>query len=182
MISEPDTVAKLKELIAGTPAEIIAIKCGVAFLNDSNVDSNDTELRVYWDNSGEDNMARFQLKVLQNVGMAVNGSKDLSPVIYPTEFIYHPDSNKPMFTSWNEYYNWYVQSGHYKSNAPWIGIIGYNTIFLNGNGAMLEEILKSLEKKGLNGILAITNGNTGRINANKQLLSSMVTRPGSAHW
>lgn len=165
MISEPDTVAKLKELIAGTNAKIIAIKCGVAFLNDSNIDSNDTELRTYWDNSGEDNMARFQLKVLQNVGMAVDKSKDLSTVIYPTEFIYHPDSNKPMFTSWNDYYNWYVQSGHYKSKAPWIGIIGYNTIFLNGNGAMLEEILKSLEKKGLNGILAITNGNTGRINA-----------------
>lgn len=38
-------------------------------------------------------------------------------------------------------------------------------MFLNGNGAMLEEILRSLEEKGLNAILAITNGNLGRVNA-----------------
>ncbi|HOI40003.1 MAG TPA: cobaltochelatase subunit CobN [Methanobacterium sp.] len=177
MISEPDTVAKLKELISGTPAQIFAIKCGVAFLNDPDINSNDTELKVYWDNSGEENMARFQLKVLQNVGMAVDPSRDLSPVIYPSQFIYHPDSATPMFTTWNDYYNWYTQSGHYKSGSPWIGIIGYNTIFLNGNGAMLEAILRGLEEKGLNVILAITNGNTGRANAiNNFFMNGNITR------
>ncbi|OPY21449.1 MAG: cobaltochelatase subunit CobN [Methanobacterium sp. PtaU1.Bin097] len=165
MISEPNTVAKLKELIAGNNAKIFAIRCGVAFLNDPKIDSNDNELKGYWENSGEDNIARFQLKVLKNVGMAVNSSKDLSVVIYPTEFIYHPDSGVPMFSNWNDYKNWYIQSGHYKANTPWVGIIGYNTMFLNGNGAMLEEILRSLEEKGLNAILAITNGNLGRVNA-----------------
>ncbi|WP_394295005.1 cobaltochelatase subunit CobN [Methanobacterium formicicum] len=166
MISETDTVAKLRELIAGTNATILAIKCGVTFINDPTIDSNDTELRTYWDQSGEENMARFQLKALQRVGMAVDPSRDLSAVIYPTEFIYHPDSTKPMYTSWSDYYNWYTQqSGHYHENAPWIGMVAYNTIFLNGNGAILEAILRSLEAKGLNVILVITNGNPGRINA-----------------
>jgi cobaltochelatase CobN len=177
MISEPDTVAKLKELIVGTNAKMFAIKCGVAFLNDPNVDSNDTVLKVYWDNSGEENMARFQLKVLQKVGMAVDPNKDLNPVIYPLQFIYHPDSVTPMFTTWNDYYNWYTQSEHYKTGAPWIGIIGYNTIFLNGNGAILEAILQGLEDKGLNVILAITNGNTGRTNAiNNFFMDGNATR------
>ncbi|MFU2192007.1 cobaltochelatase subunit CobN [Methanobacterium sp. MZD130B] len=182
MISEPGTVAKLKELISGTTAQIRSVKCGVAFLNDPSVDSDDSELKLYWDNSGEENMARFQLKVLHNVGMAIDPSKDLSPVVYPLQFIYHPDSATPMFNNWNDYYNWYIQSGHYKSNAPWIGIVGYNTIFLNGNGAMLESILKGLEEKGLNAILAITNGNNGRLNAinnffmegNKVRISALV--------
>lgn len=178
MISEPATVAKLKELIAGTNAKILAIKCGVAFLNDPNMDSNDTELKTYWDNSGEENMARFQLKVLQKVGMYVGPSKNLSTVIYPMEFIYHPDSSTPMYTNWNDYYVWYTQqSGHYHKNAPWVGMIVYNTIFLNGNGGILEAILRGLEAKGLNVIFAVTNGNTGRANAiNNFFMNGNATR------
>ncbi|MBI4813921.1 MAG: cobaltochelatase subunit CobN [Methanobacterium sp.] len=177
MISEASTIAKINELISGTNAQLIAIRCGIAFLNDPSVDSNDTELRTYWDQSGEENLARFQLKILQKAGMAVDSSRNLSVVVYPTEFIYHPDSEIPMFNSWNDYYNWYVASGHYTADAPWIGVMGYNTIFFNGNSAILEAILESLEEKGLNVILTITNGNTGRINViNNFFMDGNTTR------
>lgn len=167
MISEVETVAKLRELIEGTNAKIMALRCGVAFLNDPIIDSNDTELRTYWDGTGEENMGRFQLKALQQVGMAVDSNKDLSAINWPTGFIYHPDSETPMFTSWEDYQNWYIQSGHYQNDGAWVGILAYASTFMNGNSEMQQQILRSLEAKGLNVILAICKGDADRVNAIK---------------
>jgi len=165
MISEVDTVNKVYELINGTNAQIIALRCGVGFINDPTIDSNDTELRTYWDGTGEENMERFQLKALQYAGMFVDPSKDLSPINWLTGFIYHPDSETPMFTSLEEYQNWYIESGHYHEGRPWVGMMAYASTFINGNSEMQQQILRSLEEKGLNVILTIGKGDADRINA-----------------
>jgi cobaltochelatase CobN len=167
MISEVDTLDKVYELIAGNNAEIMALRCGVAFLNDPDVNSNDTELRAYWDGTGEENMGRFQLRALQMIGMTVDPSKDLSVINWPTGFIYHPDSETPMFTTWDDYYDWYVQSGHYQEGGAWVGMLAYASTFMNGNSEMQQQILQSLEAKGLNVILAICKGDADRVNAIK---------------
>ena len=165
MISEVNTVNKVYELINGTNAQIIALRCGVGFINDPNIDSNDTELRKYWDGTGEENMGRFQLKSLQYVGMYVDPAKDLSAINWPTGFIFHPDSEIPMFTNLEEYQNWYHESGHYHEGGAWVGMITYASTFMNGNSEMQQQILRSLEEKGLNVILAICKGDADRINA-----------------
>ncbi|GAB4316729.1 MAG: cobaltochelatase subunit CobN [Methanobacteriaceae archaeon] len=165
MISEVNTVNKLYELINGTNAQIIALRCGVGFINDPNIDSNDTVLREYWDGTGEENMGRFQLKALQYVGMYVDPYKELNTINWPTGFIYHPDSEIPMFTSIEEYKNWYQASQHYHEGGSWIGMIAYASTFMNGNSEMQQQILRSLEEKGLNVILAICKGDADRVNA-----------------
>jgi len=166
MISESGTLSNLLPLISDSNAKIMALRCGVAFLNNTNVDSNDTELRAYWDGTGADNMERFQLRALQRVGMPVEASENLSVISYPTEFIYHPDSTTPQFANWVDYLNWYKNSGHYKSGKAWVGIMMYASMFFNGNSDMAMSILRSLEAKGLNVVLAVTaSSDTARANA-----------------
>lgn len=157
MISESSTLSNLMPLLSDSNAKIMALRCGVAFLNNTSIDSNDTELRAYWDGTGADNMERFQLRALQRVGMLVEASEDLNVVNYPTEFIYHPDSTTPQFATWNDYLNWYTQSGHYQSGKAWVGIMMYASMFFNGNSDMAMSILRSIEAKGLNVVLAVTS-------------------------
>lgn len=176
------SVNKVKEFINGTSAQILALRSNSTFNNDSSIDSNDTQMRTYWDNSGEENMGRFQLKTLQKIGMYINPSQNLSPVSYPSVFIYHPDSLITSFTRFNDYLAWYSQKGSdYNASAPWVGIIGYKSHFMNGNGELLKALLSSLEEKGINVMLVICdssnsartsafqnffmNGNLSRINA-----------------
>ncbi|WP_245611147.1 cobaltochelatase subunit CobN [Methanobacterium veterum] len=181
MISESGTLSNLMPLLSDSNAKIMALRCGVTFLNNDSIDSNDTELRAYWDGTGTDNMERFQLRALQRVGMYVKPSENLSVINYPTEFIYHPDSTTPQFVTWNDYLKWYTQSGHYKSGKAWVGIMMYASTFFNGNGDMPISILRSLEAKGLNVILAITaSSDTARANAiTKYFLNGNSSRVGA---
>jgi cobaltochelatase CobN len=181
MISESGTLSNLMPLLSDSNAKIMDLRCGVAFLNNASIDSNDTELRAYWDGTGTDNMERFQLKALQRVGMSVEDSENLSVVNYPTEFIYHPDSTTPQFTTWNDYLNWYTQNGHYKSGKAWVGIMMYSSMFFNGNSDMAMSILRSLESKGLNVVLAVTaSSDTARANAiTKYFLNGNSSRIGA---
>jgi cobaltochelatase CobN len=181
MISESSTLSNLMPLLSDSKAKIMALRCGVAFLNNDSIDSNDTELRTYWDGTGTDNMERFQLRALQRVGMYVKPSENLGVITYPTEFIYHPDSTTPQFVTWNDYLKWYTQSGHYKSGKAWVGIMMYASTFFNGNGDMPISILRSLEAKGLNVVLAITaSSDTARANAiTKYFLNGNSSRIGA---
>ena len=181
MISESGTLSNLMPLISDSNAKIMALRCGVAFLNNTKIDANDTELRAYWDGTGSDNMERFQLRALQRIGMPVDASENLSVVTYPTEFIYHPDSTTPQFATWADYLNWYKSSGHYKSGKAWVGVMMYASMFFNGNSDMAMSILRSLEAKGLNVVLAVTaSTDTARANAiTKYFLDGSTSRIGA---
>ena len=181
MISESGTLSNLMPLISDSNAKIMALRCGVTFLNNTKIDANDTELRAYWDGTGSDNMERFQLRALQRIGMPVDASENLSVVNYPTEFIYHPDSTTPQFATWADYLNWYKSSGHYKPGKAWVGVMMYASSFFNGNGDMAMNILRSLEAKGLNVVLAVTaSTDTARANAIiKYFLDGSTSRIGA---
>ncbi|MBP2047049.1 cobaltochelatase subunit CobN [Methanobacterium aggregans] len=181
MISEAGTLSNLMPLISDSNAKIMALRCSVTFSNNTKIDANDTELRAYWDGTGADNMERFQLRVLQRIGMPVEASENLSVVNYPTEFIYHPDSTTPQFATWADYLSWYKSSGHYKPGKAWVGVMMYASTFFNGNSDMAMSILRSLEAKGLNVVLAVTSPtDTARANAiTKYFLDGSTSRIGA---
>lgn len=161
MMSDPDAIAT-KQLLSGTNATIYAVSI-TAFSNDTTIISNDTELGKYF-SGGPENLAKLQLKALQKTGMFVNSSENLTAITYSTQFIYHPQSVNT-FNTWADYFTWYNQTGHYNSNAPWVGIMFDRSFFLNGNTELYQETLKSFEQKGVNVIMAVTSGDAGRINA-----------------
>ncbi|MGC9517905.1 MAG: cobaltochelatase subunit CobN [Methanomicrobiales archaeon] len=164
MISSPSTVDKIMTLIAGNNAQkILAIRCGVAFVNKPNVDSDDTITRPYWDQGATENFKRFQLYLLQSVGMQLKPGEDISIVQWPSEFIHHPDSEIPLFVDWEDYLAWYAQEGHLNPDAPWVGLVAYDSSFKGANHDMYVEILRELEDKGLNVILAFASS-AGRVN------------------
>jgi len=164
MISGPDNVLRIKKLIENTTAQkILAIRCGVAFFDDYRFDSNDTITREYWAQGAQENIRRFQLYVLNSVGMRLKDGEDLSVVKWQDQWIYHPDAPVNMFKTWDEYINWYQNHATYTKNAPWVGIVAYDSSFKGDNHEMHVAILRSLESKGLNVLLTFANAQ-GRIN------------------
>jgi len=161
MMSDPEAIAT-RQLLSGTNAKIYAVAIS-AFLNDTSIISNDTDLGRYF-SGGPENFAKLQLRILQKIGMAVNQSENLTAINYSTHFIYHPQSGAT-FTTWNDYFNWYTETGRYKLDAPWVGIMFDRSFFLNGNTELYSETLKSFEQKGVNVIMAVTYGDEGRTNA-----------------
>ncbi|MBM4241344.1 MAG: cobaltochelatase subunit CobN [Euryarchaeota archaeon] len=164
MISGPDNVARIKKLIQNTNAQkILAIRCGVAFLDDPRFDSDDSISSHYWDQGAQENIRRFQLYVLNSAGMKLKDGEDLNVVKWPAQWIYHPDAPVAMFKTWNEYINWYQSRGTFYEKAPWIGIVAYDSSFKGDNQEMHVALLRSLESKGFNVILTFANAQ-GRIN------------------
>ncbi|MBV1766696.1 MAG: cobaltochelatase subunit CobN, partial [Methanobacterium sp.] len=162
MVSGPDSVAKIKKLIEKSNAlEILAIRCGVGFVDDSRFNSDDTLTREYWAQGAQENIRRFQLYILNSIGMELKDGEDLSVVKWPNQWIYHPDA--PTFLTWEEYYNWYQNHASYQADAPWVGIVAYDSSFKGDNQEMHIALLRSLESKGVNVILTFAN-TQGRIN------------------
>ncbi|RJS49391.1 MAG: cobalamin biosynthesis protein CobN [Methanobacterium sp.] len=164
MVSSPDSVARIKSLIEKSNAmEILAIRCGVGFVDDPRFNSDDTITREYWAQGAQENIRRFQLYILNSIGMELKDAEDLSVVEWPNQWIYHPDSPVPTFQTWQEYYNWYQNHESYQADAPWVGIVAYDSSFKGDNQEMHIALLRSLESKGVNVILTFSNAQ-GRIN------------------
>lgn len=162
MISSSAKVDIIRNLISGTPAlKILGIR-SASGLNIPNIDQNDTILRQYWEQAGEENVRRFQLYLLQLAGMQLKTGENVTVVSWPAQVIYHPEAASsdasviggiPLFLTWDEYFNWYKNKGIYKENAPWVGIVAYDSSLKCGSNEMQVELLKSLESKGLNVML-----------------------------
>ncbi|MCK9152049.1 cobaltochelatase subunit CobN [Methanobacterium alcaliphilum] len=184
MISSSSKVDIIRDLISNTPAKkILGIRS--SNLNLPNIDLNDTVTRQYWVQAGAENVRRFQLYILQMVGMGLKTGENVTVVTWPEQFIFHHGANSSnanlnggiaMFYTWNEYFTWYKNNGYYKQNAPWVGIVAYDSSLKGGNSEMQVELLKSLENKGLNVILVFAT-TTGRLNvADMYFKEGNVTR------
>lgn len=181
MISSSSKVDIIRNLISGSPAQkILGIRS--ANLNLPNIDLNDTVTRQYWEQGGQENVRRFQLYLLQSVGMNLKTGENVTVEKWPTQVIFHPEATSfdasviggmPLFLTWDEYFNWYRNRGIYKENAPWVGIVGYDSSLKGGSNEMQVELLKSLESKGLNVILVFAT-TKGRLN-----LSTMYFKDGN---
>lgn len=149
------SVESVYNLVKDATVPKIALRCSSTFnfTTYSDIDITDS-LRGYWDGSGSENMARFQLKVLSDVGMYIDPSRTITNTTYPDVFMYHPDSPIASFTNFDDYIDWYKTKG-YSADKPTIGILMYQSHFNNGNGDMPISLLRSLEKKGMNVLLVV---------------------------
>lgn len=169
-VSSADT---LYNLVKNATVPKIALRCSSTFnlSTYSDIDITDT-LRTYWDGSGSENMARFQLKVLNDVGMYVDPNRTITSTSYPDVFMYHPDSPIASFTNFDEYIDWYKTKG-YSADKPTIGILMYQSHFNNGNGDMPISLLRSLEEKGMNVLLVVAkSSNPARQEAVEKFFTS----------
>lgn len=183
----------IKNLISASPAKkILGIRS--SNLNIPGIDLNDTVTKQYWVQGGEENIKRFQLYILQSAGMKLKTGENVTVVKWPDQVVYHPKATSkdtsviggiPLFLTWNEYLKWYKSKGLYK-NAPWVGIVAYDSSIKGGNSQIQVELLKSLESKGLNVILIFAT-TTGRLNLakmffkdknNKTRIDALVTSLG----
>ena len=161
MISNSNKVDIIKDLIAASPAQkILGIRS--SNLNIPNIDLNDTITKQYWEQAGEENVRRFQLYLLQSVGMKLKPGENVTVVKWPSQVIYHPQATSadteliggiPLFQTWDAYFTWYQNKGLYKENASWVAVVGYDSSLKCGSNEMQVELLKSLESKGINVIL-----------------------------
>lgn len=171
MISSSSKVNIIKDLISTSPAQkILGIRS--SNLNIPGIDLNDTVTKQYWVQAGEENMRRFQLYLLQSVGMKLKPGENVTVVNWPDQVVYHPEATSsdasliggiPLFKTWNEYFTWYKNKGLYKENAPWVAIVAYDSSLKGKNCQMQVELLKSLEAKGANVILIFAT-TSGRLN------------------
>ncbi|AVX31435.1 cobaltochelatase CobN subunit [Carboxydocella thermautotrophica] len=163
--------------------KIVSIRSNVFSSVDRIDSSQDTVLKPYFDNGGPENMRRYLLNLLKNYcNVPVNEAID--PLPAEARFIYHPDalgsveravyenvyedvyedvyqgpSPQGTFTTFADYAFWYKKQGKYKENAPWVGIMTFNSYFKGNDISLYEALLRSLEAKGVNVILVFTDSN-----------------------
>ncbi len=154
-VVSPDRVVKIKEFIAQTNAiKILAVNCPGSFDDDPRftIDDNDYYFK-YWKAGAKENIRRFQLLVMSSIGMELRDGEDLSVITWPSNFIYHPDADVALFTTWNDYISWYKTQNNFNDNATWVGVVALDSSFKNDNHEMHTALLRSLESKGFNVIL-----------------------------
>jgi cobaltochelatase CobN len=115
-------------------------------------------LTNYINSSGSDNCERLQLFLASKYGEGdVTTSEDLTPIGSRGTFAYHPDTTgSGIFLNPEDYYNWYTSRPGYNPSAPWVGIMDYDSSYINGDHDLTTELLKSLERKGDNVVLIYT--------------------------
>jgi len=153
MISSPNTVAKVNQILNVTSARrIIAIGTGNTFKSYPQIGEDNATVKNIWDQGGPENFKRMMFLLLRDAGMKLRPGENLTAIPAIKSFVYHPESAQ-QFTSWDQYYSWYVQSGHYKPGKPWIGILTFDTYYRGSDMRMHTAIVESLERKGYNVML-----------------------------
>lgn len=130
-----------------------------------------TQLNKYILNSGVNNWERLLLYLAANYGDGdVVTGENLNPIEFGGAFLYHPaadvnwavyegnengtlKNDTGIFFNQDNYFTWYTARGSYNPDAPWVGIVGYDSFFKNADHEMYVETLLALEKRGLNAIL-----------------------------
>ncbi|MBQ9502618.1 MAG: cobaltochelatase subunit CobN [Lentisphaeria bacterium] len=101
-------------------------------------------LRGYLSSGGKKNFKRMLDYIRYELdGKRINASRPVPPEEVEYKPFFHIEE-KNAFKTLDEYLAWYKFSGHYKENAPRICLLSGN-----GGGA-LEELIRALEKRGMN--------------------------------
>ena len=79
----------------------------------------------------------------------------------PIQGIYHPAA-KQVFSSSADYWKWYESTTSFKPDAPKIGILVYNTMYLNEETDYLAELIRGVEQAGANPVLGFWFVSVGR--------------------
>ncbi|MDP3485005.1 MAG: cobaltochelatase subunit CobN, partial [Methanobacteriaceae archaeon] len=102
-----------------------------------------------------ENIKRALLVALKKF-TAIDSSTNTTIIGMPTEFVYHPDTTQ-IFTTRADYEAWYISSGKYKANGPWIGIVFHAWYYGANDLAAYNALIHKLEESGANVIVPIMN-------------------------
>lgn len=65
-------------------------------------------------------------------------------------FYHRHNQEGRLFKTFEEYESWYRDAGYYKENAKWVAILTYSSFYEQGQTAVEDELVHTLEEKGLN--------------------------------
>jgi len=117
--------------------------------------------RLFGPDFSRDNVKRFFLWVLQQSGAINISSDETTPIPQNRSFIYyHPDTSTE-FPTIDSYLQWYTDSGRYKANAPWIGILIRPWHYISNDMKMNNALISTVEARGANVITIIGSTTDG---------------------
>jgi len=159
------TKDKILEIIENrTTDNVLAIRSGETFSEYADIDSNDTLLKPYFENSGLENIRRFQLYCLNYSGMDLKAGENVDVITLRTEYAFHPDSTG-VYESFEDYISWYETRDGYNESAPWVGIMSYDSRYKNDQMGMEEAMLEGIEGKGYNVVMVFSGSKDSRLSA-----------------
>jgi len=119
---------------------------------------------VFSSDLSKENLRRLMLELLRRTGHISISPNETQIIPMPKDFIYHPDT-VTVFTSREDYFNWYASSGHYKTSGPWIGIIFHAWYYTGNDLDVYNTLIRELERRGANVIALASEGSGSRENA-----------------
>jgi len=100
-----------------------------------------------------ENIRRSMLEVLKQY-KAIDNATNTTKIVLPIEFVYHPDTSA-IFTTRDDYVNWYKSAGKYKEDGPWVGILFHTWYYGANDLAAYNALIYALEERGCNVIVPI---------------------------
>lgn len=146
-----------------------------------NEDTDDFDaVTKYCNKKTTDNCEKLFLFLASKYGDGdVTTTEDLTPITTAKgSFAYHPSAaGTGIFSTPEDYYNWYQSRSEYNPSAPWVGIMDRDSSYDTGNYDLITETIKALEKKGINVIPVFTT--TDKINTAKNFFYRDLDGDGS---
>ncbi len=138
-------------------------------------DTDWTRLNQYLINGGVANMERLLLYLASRFA-GLETTESLDPVVLLGNFAYHPAadssskyyegdpaaSHTGIFYEPPDYFAWYESRLGFDPEAPWIGLIGYDSFFKNADMDLYNDTVLALERLGLN-VIPVYPRNQDRI-------------------
>ena len=109
------------------------------------------EVYLYLVNSGEENFQRLMQYLLFTFGES--DKKPLPPLEVPWQGIVHPHAGKRIFTTTDEYLDWYSA----KPNNPWVGVLISRVAWISEESEIEKTLIADLEAVDINVIPAFTH-------------------------
>ena len=114
----------------------------------------DEILRSYFQFGGTDNFKNMILYSLSEY-LDISKIKFEPPQKQLKTAYYHYDgSNGVKFKTFDEYKQWYREAGYYKEGAEWAAVLTYSSFYEQGQTSVEDELVHTLEEKGLNAFTA----------------------------
>ena len=112
------------------------------------LDSNQQQrLQAYWQNGGRYNLSNFLSYITTDV-LNLKGSENLvaeSPLIFPTQGIYHPDMDGLIAQDLDAYFSWRAP----KANQAKVGLLFNRASIEIEQTSLIDDTIKRLEDKGV---------------------------------
>lgn len=137
--------AEYRPLVAGVKTKLLAIN----WLKEKTLRkgiSVDTakNLHDFYDNGGKQNLTGF-LRTLEDQVLAPKESTIPAPIIFPEVGFYHPQYDKTIFTSLQEYVNW---KGQPENGKPRIGLFMQRAMIETMETNLVDAAIADIEAKG----------------------------------